>query len=106
MIYDELYEVLLTKMKFTENIYQRLQFQFPELRNGKKDLTWEEMWKYLDRIDEKITPEEERKMLLPSHLLENLSKEGYNVFRQMPPPKKYYTNNLKDLNEITVLCQC
>lgn len=79
----ELVAYLLVKLDFTEKIYLTMQHQFPELKEGDPDLTWEKMWEYYDKLGLNLTKEEE-KLFLPYHLLYNLQKKGHNIFYKIP----------------------
>jgi hypothetical protein len=74
------------KIERTEQIYIAMQNQFPELKYGKPDISWEEMWEFYDLLDPKHKSHIiiEWKDLLPYHLWINLSKPGYNVFFKLP----------------------
>ena len=84
----------IRRMNFTESVYHKMQNQFSELRFGKPDLEFDEMWKFIDQLQPKITYIEEKTLLLPSHLYHNLKKTGYNVFYQLPKDfcQEYITN--------------
>ena len=75
---------MVRKMNFTEMIYRQMQEQFPELKFGKPDLDYDEMWNFVMQLQPSITPMDEKKFLLPYHLNYNLRKVGHNVFYQLP----------------------
>ena len=75
---------MVKKMNYTESVYRRMQEQFSELRFGKPDLEYDEMWDFVQRLRPSLTPTEERTLLLPYHLNYNLRKVGSNVFYQLP----------------------
>lgn len=72
------------KLNFTETVYNQMQTQFISLRNGKPDLTWEEMWEYFDQLhDCDNLKKHEKTLLLYDHLFIFLKFEGNNRFLKL-----------------------
>jgi len=77
----------IIKLNYTEDVYLALRQQFSQLKNGKSDITWPEMWDFYNKLDNPDLLEYNKKndKLLYYHLLYGLQKNEFFML-----PKDYY----------------
>ncbi len=73
--------ILRFKMEYTQTVHVAMMEQFPELKGGKPDITWPEMWSYLDRLNfpDKLSCPSMSKNFMPSHLFNSLKEKSYHL---------------------------